>query len=131
MLRHLIIILCTIAFVLIALGGAACATKNVLVSFTQASEDCVVVAQWELHVAAVGTGDPTPADAALAGLVTAPTGVCGVDTLTEIIPTGIAAGNTRFWLRAVATDGTKSGFSNADDAVVPVNAPVIVEILFQ
>jgi hypothetical protein len=112
-------------------GGQACGAKDVTARFTQSLEDCSAVAQWELHSALVGASDPVPADATVAGVITTPQGVCGQETLSALVSTTLPAGTTRFWLRTVATDGALSNFSNPIDADVPLNAPVLIEILFQ
>ena len=49
--------------------------------------------------------------------------VCGINV--SVVEPIIGVGPNRFWLRAVAPDGTKSGYSNSVDAPVPFAVPVL------
>jgi len=89
--------------------------------------DCPFVARWEVAYAPVATATSEPTSAAARVFVenAAPV-VCGNGSTT--IQGFVGIGATRFWLRAVATDGQVSLWSNSVDAPLPFAAPALVSV---
>lgn len=117
-----------VGLLLMGCVGVAQASGPAGLVFNQ-EDDCPLVSSWELFAAPVLGGNPTPASAVkVATIQNATPVVCGagVNATVSVIGTG----NTRFWLQAVATDGTRSNFSNAVDATIPLATPALIDVHF-
>lgn len=89
--------------------------------------DCTFVARWETAYEPTGTAGTLPSSAAAKVLVenAAPV-VCGPGITA--VSGFLGVGPTRFWLRAIATDGSTSAWSNSVDAPLPFAAPALVSV---
>lgn len=84
--------------------------------------DCVVVTGWELAYERAASAGSEPTSQAF-GASIPNSGTCGAGLSAIVQTTGV--GLNRFWLRAVALDGTKSGWSLPLDAPLPFASPVL------
>jgi hypothetical protein len=96
------------------------------VTFDQVS-DCTFITGWELAYEPMATAGALPSATALGFSATniSPL-VCGIGA--KFAYSAIGVGQYRFWLRAVASDGTKSAYSNTVDAPLPFAAPHLVSV---
>ena len=84
--------------------------------------DCPFIAGWEVAYEPVSAGGTVPGTGAL-GASFPNSGTCGPNTQGAFQATGV--GPHRFWLRAVAGDGTLSPYSNSLDVTIPFAAPIL------
>jgi hypothetical protein len=115
-----------VAALVLTLVTSAWASAPRKITFDQ-TVDCASIATWDLAYEPVATAGTVPSAAAKHVSIpnVAPL-VCGAGVV-QVVPI-LGAGNTRFWLTAVASDGTPSAPSNSKDAIVPPAAPVLVSV---
>lgn len=119
------------AVVLIAAGSVSHAASSATFTVRQDS-DCVAVASFDMLSAPITTAQPNPgpSDATvLASFANTPVCANGI-AFSRTVPVVLAAGQVRFWMRNVASDGTLSGVSNSLDRSVPPSRPVAVDVSF-
>lgn len=115
-----------IFFALLASVQSAMGSGPVTVTFEQPG-DCEVIAGWELyHEPQAGAGVlPSPTAFGISIPNAGPI-VCGPPATT--VQAAVGVGLHRFWLRALATGGERSEFSNFKDTPLPFARPVLVSV---
>ena len=112
----------------IALSGCsdARASAQVNVSFQQA-EDCEETARWEVFMVP-GAAQPEPAATATPIATIQRSAATPCAGAQADIGRVAGVGRATFYMRAVAADGTVSGFSNPREATIPPARPILVNV---
>lgn len=113
-----------IAILALALAVTAHASGPQRVRFRQDVDCTPAPASYEMAYEPAATAGALPKATATLEVVAMPVGfACAVEV--ESIEPIFGVGTYRFWLRSVASDGTKSAWSNSKDTSVPFAAPVL------
>jgi len=121
-----------LAGALVLLATAAHAASSATFTLRQ-DADCAAVASWDMLSAPITTANPNPGPSSatvLVALANTPTPCANGIAFSRTVNVVLAAGQVRFWMRAVGTDGTLSGVSNSLDRSVPPARPVAVDVSF-